>query len=310
VQGIGQASERGETTSVGLASPAMRGGRLRRLVGALAGRVDLVPADIYSPVPKAHELPPGFFETPSELRGIDWDLDRQLRFVETELGHYVRELDVPVRDPGEPGRFFIDNGLYEAVDAHFTYAMVRRLRPKRIVELGSGYSTLLLAAAVRANATDGVETRLESYDPYPTGIVPADLPGLAALRRVKAEALDLRELESLGEGDVLFVDTTHVVRTGGDVNAIVLRVLPSLAPGVHVHFHDVFLPYEYHRAWVEDGPWWTEQYLLQAFLALNPAYEVVVGAHALLRERPDRLRELVPALEDDQPSSFWIRRVR
>jgi methyltransferase family protein len=288
----------------------MRGGRLRRLVGVLVGAVDLVPRGVYSPVPKADEIPPALLEKPSELRGIQWDLDAQLRFAETRLAPYIHELDVPIHDPGEPGRFFIDNRLYEAVDAHFAYAMVRLLRPRRIVELGSGYSTLLLASAVQANAAEGVETRLESFDPYPTGVVPEGLAGLADYRRLKAQAVPLTEFEALRDGDVLFVDTTHVVRTGGDVNAVVLRVLPSLAPGVHVHFHDVFLPYEYHRAWVEDGPWFTEQYLLQAFLALNPAYEVVLGAHALLRERRERLEALVPSLGDDQPSSFWIRRTR
>jgi hypothetical protein len=92
------------------------------------------------------------------------------------------------------------------------------------------------------------------------------------------------------------------------VNFVVLDVLPLLAPGVYVHFHDVFLPYEYHRHWVERGPYWNEQYLLQAFLALNRDFEVALANHALLRTRPDELRRVVPSLRGHQPSAFWIRR--
>jgi hypothetical protein len=129
------------------------------------------------------------------------------------------------------------------------------------------------------------------------------------LNVVSATDVPLAEFEALGEHDVLFVDTTHTVKLGSDVNRIILDVLPELAPGVLVHFHDVFLPYEYPRTFLERRLYWNEQYLLQAFLAQNPAWEIVLPLHALVRERPEPLSTLVASFHPGSgPSAFWIRR--
>ncbi len=114
----------------------------------------------------------------------------------------------------------------------------------------------------------------------------------------------------MAPGDILFVDTTHTVKIGSDVNFIVLDVLPRLAPGVIVHFHDIFLPFEYPRRWFEtDGYLWAEQYLLQAFLAFNTAFEVLVPAQALARDQAERLRRVVPRMDPAaSPGAFWLQR--
>jgi hypothetical protein len=116
------------------------------------------------------------------------------------------------------------------------------------------------------------------------------------------------ELES---GDVLFVDTTHVVKLGSDVNHIVLQILPRLKPGVIVHVHDIFIPYEYPRQWPEKfGLFWNEQYLVHAFLAMNPGYEILFSVSALHRDRTDALRAMVPSAIPGGGSGFWIRRTQ
>jgi hypothetical protein len=116
----------------------------------------------------------------------------------------------------------------------------------------------------------------------------------------------VRELEA---GDVLFVDTSHTVKLGGDVNRIVLELLPLARPGVVVHFHDIFLPRDYLRAHVDGAHYWTEQYLLQAFLSCNRAWEVLVGAQAVSLEDPDLLARLVPSYRPGmEPGAFWMRR--
>jgi Methyltransferase domain len=127
---------------------------------------------------------------------------------------------------------------------------------------------------------------------------------------VRAQDVPASTFASLAARDVLFVDTTHTVKVGSDVNHIVLDVLPRLAPGVVVHFHDIFLPYEYPRRWLEDfGLYWSEQYLLQAFLALNPDFEVLVAVTALLRERGDAFAALLPdGATRGGGAAFWIRR--
>jgi hypothetical protein len=123
-----------------------------------------------------------------------------------------------------------------------------------------------------------------------------------------ATDIALEEFAALDAGDVLFVDTTHTVKTGGDVNYLVLEALPALSPGVLVHFHDIFLPWEYPRLWLEKELYWAEQYLLQAFLAFNPRFEVLFAAHHLSRAAPDRLARTVPSFRPGKwPGAFWLR---
>jgi hypothetical protein len=189
------------------------------------------------------------------------------------------------------------------------YAMIRTAKPKRIVELGSGHSTLVTARAARRNASEGDAPTLEVFDPFPS-VVTDDLPGLTRLERIGAQQVPLEVFETLEAGDVLFVDTTHTVKVGSDVNFIVLEVLPRLREGVYVHLHDIFLPYEYPQQWMEDyGLYWTEQYLVHAFLIYNSGFEILAAMHALQRDRRDAMAELLPPAVADWPGgAFWMRR--
>jgi hypothetical protein len=136
------------------------------------------------------------------------------------------------------------------------------------------------------------------------------MPGLAALEHRPAQDVPLEEFTALQAGDVLFVDTTHTVKLGSDVNRIVLDVLPVLAPGVLVHVHDIFLPYEYPRKWTEEsGLCWAEQYLLQAFLSGNSDFELRAGVFALCRDRPEAMARLAPTWRPGATASaFWMQR--
>ena len=263
----------------------------------------------YSPIPDLRALPAGVFERRSPLRGLELRLDRQVALVEDELAPYLAEFEPPERPTGRPGEFHLANGSYPPVDADLLYALVRYLKPRRVLELGSGHSTLVTCMAAAANGRQGYPTRVECFDPHPS-VVSADTPGVARLEPVPAQEVPLAEFQALAAGDVLFVDTTHTVKVGSDVNFVVLDVLPLLARGVVVHFHDVFLPREYPRTWVEDlGLVWAEQYLLQAFLAMNPGYEVLLSAGALAEEHPDVLGAAVRSWRlRGMPGSFWIRR--
>jgi hypothetical protein len=258
----------------------------------------------YSPVPDLEALPDDVFDRESELTGIHLGTAAHLAFAESHLAPYVRELD------DHPRGFPFANDYYAAGDAHLTYAMVRHLRPAHVLELGSGYSTLVMAMACESNAAEGAKSTYTAYDPYPTPLL-ADPPvGLTAYHFLPAQEVPSGEFTALGAGDVLFVDTSHTVKLGGDVNRVVLDVLPRLAAGVHVHFHDIWLPFEYHPELVRNlRLFWAEQYLLQAFLAMNHSYEVVLATHAARMREPDRFRALLPAWSPDlYPTSFWIRR--
>jgi methyltransferase family protein len=263
--------------------------------------LQVVLKSFYSPIPDLASIPDSTWERESDLAGIHFDLDEQLVFLE----RHRREL----AEFAPPSGYYLDNGAYGPVDADVLYAIVRAAKSTRIVELGSGYTTLLIAEANRRNELDGAGADFRAYDPYP-GVVKGSLSGLTELARTPAEELPAEAFSALGENDLLVVDTTHTVKTGGDVNHVVLDVLPLLRPGVLVHFHDIFLPWEYPRKWAEDyGLYWAEQYLLQAFLSLNREYEIVCALHAISRRHPDRLRDLVRTWRDGiVPGAFWLRR--
>jgi hypothetical protein len=278
--------------------------------GAERAGLQVVLKTFYSPIPELGTLPPGWWDRVDDLHGIDLRLDEQLDFVEQRLAGPMAAFRPPAQQDGDPFRYATDNGSYPAFDAAVLYSMVRALKPSRIVELGSGHSTLVTAEAVRDNAAEGAPCRFEAYDPYP-GVASEALPGLEALHRTPAQELPPALFEGLGAGDVLFVDTTHTVKTGSDVNFVLLDVLPRLAPGVVVHVHDIYLPYEYPRGFAESfGLYWAEQYMLQAFLSMNPGYEVLLSTVALTRGRTDDLRARLPDRSQDLGGSgFWIRRV-
>ncbi len=270
---------------------------------------DLVRRHYYSAIPDLAELPEGTWSRVSDLPGVRFDPASQLEFVERQLGAHLAEY-APSRAPtGSSGDFHLENGFYESVDAETLYAMVRRFSPRRIVELGSGMSTLVIADARRRGGEAAASEHLV-FDPFPRPDLRAELDRVAILRPIRANEVPMDELASLGAGDMLFVDTTHTVKIGSDVNHVVLDLLPTLRPGVLVHFHDIFIPWEYPRELVEERSfYWAEQYLLQAFLAFNTTFEILFSAHALQRRYPDRVAALIPSAGPDiRPSAFWLRR--
>jgi hypothetical protein len=270
---------------------------------------DLVKRHYYSEVPDLESLAPGIWSARSELLGVDFDVPAGLRFVREELGAAIAEFDAPQHSHGDPAEFYLQNTFYEGLDAETLYAMVRRFRPGRVLELGSGMSTLVIA---RARERNGVRPgdRHDVYDPFSRPELGDALRSACDLHAVSATEVPAAAFAELAAGDLLFVDTTHTVKIGSDVNRVILDVLPGLAPGVLVHFHDIYLPYEYPiEFYTELGFSWAEQYLLQAFLALNRDFEILFGNAALAREHPAEIAEVVPsAAGSARPSAFWIRR--
>jgi hypothetical protein len=283
---------------------AVRGYSLARRVAERAG-LQLVLKTFYSPIPDLSSLPESVWVDADPLRGIELDLDSQVERLRASLAVHIAEFD---RAMGQGIGYVASNASYPLPDARLLYAIVREGRPARIVELGSGQTTRVIAAACAANAAAGAKSRYEAYDPFPVGMEDP-LPGLRALHRVPAQEVPEDVFQRLGAGDVLFVDTTHTVKIGSDVNHIILRILPLLAPGVIVHFHDICLPYEYPRYLLEDyALYWAEQYLLQAFLSMNPSFEVLYATDALCRDRRPEIEQTGLAAAGESGSSFWIRR--
>jgi hypothetical protein len=266
------------------------------------------------PIPDTRELrDTGFYARDSRLAGIDLRSAAQLKLV-GDLGEgWGPELaHLPLHPTDDPHEFYLDNAGFNGVDARVLYALLRRFRPRRFYEVGSGFSTLLAAEALEQNrAEDGAAAELIAVEPYPKPFL-RSLPALSQLIVEKVQNVPLSLFAQLEAGDVLFIDSTHILKSGSDVQYLYLEVLPSLKPGVFVHAHDIFLPWEYSRGWLEGGYFWNEQYLLQAFLAFNDHFEVVWSScftfgcnkevvKAALRMHPG---------EPEGCGSFWMRKTR
>jgi hypothetical protein len=271
---------------------------------------DLVRRNYYSPIPDLRRVPPDTFERKSELPGVRFDAPSGLTFIERELSTFLAEFKPPLKRTSDPRRFHVENTFYGPVDAWILFAMVRRFAPRHVLELGSGSSTLVIA---EARARNGQTDRAGHVvcDPYPPAALAPALDEIAELRAVSVADVPDEQFFELTAGDLLFIDTTHTVKVGSEVNRLILEVLPRIAPGVLIHIHDIYLPWEYPRSFVfEQRFFWAEQYLLQAFLAFNREFEVIIGAHALTRGYPDQLSALVPTVPSPTPASaFWIRRI-
>jgi Methyltransferase domain len=269
----------------------------------------LVRANAYSPIPDVDALPAAIWDAAAPMPGVDLRLEAGLALLEGDLAPFVAEYAPPAGPPGTAHGYYLGNPMYGGLDAEVLYAMVRRLRPARIVEVGAGWSSLVIADAAARNAAEGAPVEHRVYDPQPSPLL-ANLDAGAVVTACPAQAIPAGAFAALQDGDVLFVDTTHAVKPGGDVVRLALEVVPALAPGVVVHVHDFFRPFEYPRELVEHwGAYWQEHYLLQAFLAFNDDFEVLLANHALARLHHERVRVIVPSLEAAMmPSALWLQR--
>ncbi|WP_417676499.1 class I SAM-dependent methyltransferase [Pseudodonghicola sp.] len=192
------------------------------------------------------------------------------------------------------------NGYFDRPDAEALYLMIRRFAPRRVVEVGCGNSTRITRQAV---LDGGFQTELTAIDPWPR----ADIAGVIdRFEQAPVEAADPAIFAALEAGDVLFIDSSHLVRVSNDVAHLFCRILPALAPGVVIHVHDVFLPYEYPKRFFYDCPGWGEQYLLHALLQ-GGGYDILWPGHYLQRARPGAVAAL-PFLAEGRAQSFWMRK--
>lgn len=269
-----------------------------------------VPFHYYHPTFDPERLPDSVWTRASRLPGIDLRVEAQLEL----LGkfRYCDELRrLPLR--GQPnGGFAYFNPMFGPGDAEILYSVIRNFKPQRLIEIGSGYSTLLAKAALERNRVEGRDFEHICIEPYPEPWL-QEIKGTRLIRE-RVETMDASFFEQLGENDILFIDSSHVIRIGGDVEFEYLEVLPRLRSGVLVHAHDIFLPFEYPLEWVRDKKWfWTEQQLLQAFLAFNAEFKVVLALSYLNRHHREALASAAPIYADcavNRPGSFWIQRDR
>ena len=235
------------------------------------------PGHFYSPIPSLNELPAQLFASgpPRELPAIDLDEPGQLALLEKLKVFYPDQPFQALKTPGH--RYYFENGFYSYSDGILLHCLIRHLQPRRIIEVGSGFSTAVMLDT-NQQFLEGSVT-ITCIEPYPrvleSLLTDADRGSVTVLPQ-RLQDVPLSTFAALTAGDILFIDSTHVSKTGSDVNYALFSVLPSLQPGVFIHFHDIFYPFEYPEAWVREGRAWNEAYALRAFLQYNRSFEIVL----------------------------------
>jgi predicted O-methyltransferase YrrM len=265
----------------------------------------------YQPIVAAESLPSETWLPREDLTGVNLRVEKQLALLESLAPFAQEAAALPRRrQTGTRTQFSYDNPSFKSGDAEALYSLVRLTKPRRVLEVGSGYSTLLVSEALARNAAEGAPCEHVCIEPYEIDWLES-VPGVTVIRS-EVQGVGLEAFSQLEEGDLLFIDSSHVVRTGGDVNFLYLDVLPRLASGVLVHAHDIFLPSEYPREWLLDHFFWTEQYLLHALLCLSRGFEVTLALNYLSEQHHPALAACFPVYNEEpgrRPGSFWFRRV-
>jgi len=274
----------------------------------------ITPNHFYQPIPDTRTLREDLWLKPSELVGIEIDEEELVANLVNFSSIFKDEYeDFPRLKTSVPYQYYVNNGAFESVDGEIYYCMIRYFKPRKVIEIESGNSTYLAAQAILKNKLDnGINAELIAIEPYPNEILRKGFPGLSKLIISDVQDINLSEFSSLQENDILFIDSSHVLKIGSDVKYEFLEILPRLNKGVLIHIHDIFLPAEYPKQWVfERNLFWNEQYLLQAFLANNSAFKVLWGGSYMHLKNPEKLAKSFSSYKKESvwPGSFWLRKM-
>ncbi len=268
----------------------------------------VAPGHFYSPVPVMKEIEAQqdrIFGIPDHLEGLDLNEEAQLELFKT-LAPLMNDVSLNA-EPQPDRRYFTNNDFYGQGDGYILQAFLRHLRPARYLEVGSGWTT-----ALALDTNDhwlGSRLRITCIEPKPDHLNRLVRPGDDIEIMVsQVQNIDVARFEELEPNDILFIDCSHVVKTGSDAHHLITRVLPVVPAGVYVHIHDIFWPFEYPRGWVEEGRAWTEDYLLHTFLLFNQAFEIVLFNDWLAKQRYDFMVGEVPTLAPGAGGALWLRR--
>lgn len=266
----------------------------------------------YEPVVFAEDLRRPLTEERT-IAGLDLNVAGQVELLaQLQYADELRQLPLDGDARAARPSFFYHNGAFEGADAGYLYSMIRRFKPKRFIEIGSGNSTLLARLAMARNTAEQADYACRHICIEPYGKPWLEEIG-AEIVRSRVELCDPALFDQLEDGDILFVDSSHVIRPQGDVVFEILEVFGRLKPGVLIHIHDIFTPRDYIEEWVlSEQRLWDEQYMLEAFLAFNERFKIIGAVNYLSHNYREALLAACPIPgtgKNLEPRSFWIRRV-
>src|SRR5271166_3941315 len=266
----------------------------RKLVSPSAAPKTLFPpGHFYSPIVDVAELrgqQARVWPPKPEVLGIDFNDAYHEHVLRDFFPSFYPDFAYPRRFDGNPLTFYVENDQFSWLDCRALFVLLRAWRPTRFIEVGSGFSTLLVADVNRRFL--GGAMKIHCVEPYPRAALYAPELGLEQLTESKIQDVGFGLFDALHEGDVLFIDSSHVVKTGSDVNHLCFDVLPRLRKGVRVHFHDIFLPEDYPKPWVlDENRGWNEQYVVRALLMYSSHFRVLFGSAYAFAAHADLLRD-------------------
>lgn len=266
------------------------------------------PGHYYSPIVDYHTVKnKEYLWEASEVPDIDLNVKEQEELLSNFTLFYK---DIPWKDRKNIGLiYYFKNDFYSYTDGIVLYSIMRNFSPRRIIEIGSGFSSALMIDTNQLFFKNNIE--LTFIEPYPERLYSLvdkkKRRGISILEK-KVQEVPVEIFDQLENGDILFVDSSHVSKTGSDVNYILFEILPRLKKGVMIHFHDIFYPFEYPKLWVYQGRNWNENYLLRAFLLGNKNYKILLFSDYLHKFKPEFIDKL-PLLKKNTGGSIWIKKL-
>jgi len=269
--------------------------------------INIIPANFYSNIPLIDEIENSFeyrAGQPEIYNSGVFDPQRIRSFID-DISVYAGEFSPPQDgDKDNPAGYFWKNPAFSYSDAMSYYCVLRHLRPDHVLEIGSGFSTLIADEALKRNG----HGRITLIEPYPKEFL-RHLDTVDKIDERFAQDIPLAELIELVESaGVWFIDSTHTVKIGSDCLYLYLKVMPAISTDLLVHSHDIFLPFGMPKLIaLEKHVYWTEQYLLYAYMLDNPKIEVVFGSAYVNRLMPDAMQTLMAGKYPGGGGSLWYR---
>ncbi len=243
----------------------------------------------------------------SVLPGIDLNESEQLRLIE-KFSKTYREIPFP-ENKNDNFRYYYKNPFFSYSDGIFLYSFISHFKPARIIEIGSGFSSALMLDTI--TILNRQNTKLSFIEPYAErlySLINEKDKHRVAIYENGLQQMEISFFKQLEENDILFIDSTHVSKTGSDVNYLIFEILPMLKQGVIIHFHDIFYPFEYPKDWVLEGRSWNEDYILRSFLMYNNSFKIILFPHFIHTKHKEWLSNM-PGCYKNSGGSFWIRKI-
>jgi predicted O-methyltransferase YrrM len=273
--------------------------------------LNVPPGHFYSPIPdikdvKAREEK--IFTSSKDIYGVDLNVE-----VQQSLAAEFKKIyeSLPFRDePGNGFRYYYKNEMYGTSSGALLFCMLNFLKPRRIIEVGSGYSSALMLDTNEHVFSKSID--LTFIEPYPLRLKkllkPSDYQNVRIIEK-RLEDVDFEVFSELEPNDILFIDSTHIAKIGSDVNTLIFEILPRLKKGVYVHIHDILYPFEYPKDWIYNGISWNEAYMFRSFLMYNEVFKIQFFNTYALQAFPDIIKEM-PLFGVDIGGCLWLKKMK